>query len=587
MVHKILALNINRDKLNMLIKKYAYNYLDSDEVRLDKSLILIISVCCSICGLALSGIYYIFLGFRITTVLPLIFTALVTLSIFISHSTSNYKLLVYVQIICISIITTLIQWSLGSIYNSGFVLSWCFLSPLGAALFLDVKQSKIWMLLFLIIIGISVIFAPTLSSNGIEVTENAHIIFSLMNIGMPFTIFFMATSYFLNQLKKQKEKVFSLLVSESVDKEMRQFFTTANTPIFGADINGFINEWNEATEKVTGYKKNEVLGDNWLEYAPAESKEEGEKAVKSALAGKEIANYEFNSIAKDGRKLMLLVNISTRRNIKGEITGVLAVGQDITELDSYRSKLEIKVNERTIKLNKALNKEKVLNELKSKFVSTASHEFRTPLSAINFAAGSIKKYWSKMSPIMIEKKLYRIENQVLHMTELLDDILIVGQGEANKIKNTPIHLNLGEFISDIIDEVYHSYNKSHEILLVNGGRLNNLSVFMDEKLARNILINLLSNAIKFSPEAKKVTIEIFSKKNQLVISITDFGIGILKSEIKKIFNPFTRGENVALIKGSGLGLSIVKDAINILKGEIIVKSIINKGTTFIVKIPNL
>jgi len=117
--------------------------------------------------------------------------------------------------------------------------------------------------------------------------------------------------------------------------------------------------------------------------------------------------------------------------------------------------------------------------------------------------------------------------------------------------------------------------------------LNNTSIFIDEKLARNILINLLSNAIKFSPEAKKITIEIFSKKNQLVVSITDYGIGIQNSEIKNIFNPFTRGDNVSLIKGSGLGLSIVRDAINMLGGEILVKSIINKGTTFTVNIPNI
>ena len=570
----------------MLIDTYAYNTLDSEELRLDKSLILITSICCSIFGVALSGIYFIFLGFGTTTLLPLMFSVIVIPSIFISHLKSNYKLLVYIQIICISLVSTLIQWSLGSIYNSGFVLAWCFLSPLGAALFLDAKQSKIWMLIFLIIISVSVIFAPTLPKGRAEVSENAHIIFCLMNIGPPFLIFFMCTSYFLNQIKKQKEKVFSLSVSKSVDKEMRQFFKTANTPIFGADLNGIINEWNEATERVTGYKKRDVLGSNWLEYTPTFSKEATKEVVSKALIGKEIANYEFNSIAKDGRKLMLLVNISSRRNVNGEIIGVLAVGQDITELDSYRTKLETKVYERTIKLNEALQKEKELNELKSKFVSTASHEFRTPLSAINFAAGSIKKYWTKMKPDMIEKKLDRIENQVVHMTELLDDILMVGQGDANQILNRPVLLKFREFLSDIIEEVDLSYNKSHKIVLIDSGDLNNSSIFIDEKLVRNILINLLSNAIKFSPEAKKITIEIFSKKNQLVVSITDYGIGIQKSEIKNIFNPFTRGDNVALIKGSGLGLSIVRDAINMLGGEIVVKSIINKGTTFTVKIPN-
>ena len=104
-------------------------------------------------------------------------------------------------------------------------------------------------------------------------------------------------------------------------------------------------------------------------------------------------------------------------------------------------------------------------------------------------------------------------------------------------------------------------------------------------MGRNIFINIISNAVKFSPDADKVTIEFSSEKNYTVISVTDFGIGIPKSELKSIFNPFTRGENVDLIQGTGLGLSIVKGAIDVLGGKIIVNSTIGSGTSFIVKIP--
>jgi PAS domain S-box-containing protein len=374
--------------------------------------------------------------------------------------------------------------------------------------------------------------------------------------------------------------------TESILKELRQFIQTANAPIFGIDSEGLVNEWNQTSEKITGFKKEDVFGKNLVQtYITEDYRESVKKVLDDALIGKETANFEFPLFTKNGQRVMVLLNSSTRRDANGEITGVIGVGQDITELAGYRNELEKKVNERTLKLNKALHQEKELNELKSKFVSTASHEFRTPLSAINFAAGSIKKYWAKMEPIMIEKKLDKIEDQVVHMTKLLDDILIVGQADAGKFKNNPVPINFGNFIDEIIEEVYNSQEKSHEILLIDAEGLKKSNLFIDEKLGRNIFINLISNAIKFSPHAKKVYIELASKKNDIIITIIDCGIGIHKSELKNIFQPFARGHNVDLIQGTGLGLSIAKEAIEVIGGEIIVNSTIGSGTSFIVKIP--
>jgi len=375
--------------------------------------------------------------------------------------------------------------------------------------------------------------------------------------------------------------------TEAIAKELRQFIETANTPIFGIDRKGFINEWNQIAEQITGYKKDDVFGLYWKKYTPKKTQEEAEKTVNNALKGKQTTNFEFLTLAKDGKKVILLMNTSTRRSATGEITGVLGVGQDITELVSYRSELERKVNERTLKLNEALKKEKELSEIKSKFVSTASHEFRTPLSAINFAAGSIKKYWAKMEPAKVTEKLTKIENHVMHMTELLDDILIIGQAAAGKTRNTPLNLNIGKFIDEIIAEIYSSCKKSHEILLIDKEELKKTDIYIDEKLGRNIFINLISNAVKFSPDAKKVTIELSSEKDTTIFSITDFGIGIPSSEFQSIFTPFIRGRNVDLIQGTGLGLSIVKEAVDAIGGEVIVTSNIRKGSTFIVKIPKL
>jgi len=376
--------------------------------------------------------------------------------------------------------------------------------------------------------------------------------------------------------------------NELIAKELRQFIETANAPIFGIDNNGLVNEWNQTSETITGLKKADVLGNDLVQtYITEDYRKSVKQVFVNALKGKETANFEFPLFTKKGERVMVLLNSSTRRNAAGEITGVLGVGQDITELVGYRKDLELKVGQRTLKLNEALKKEKELNELKSRFVSTASHEFRTPLSAINFAAGSMKKYWSKMEPIMIANKLDKIENQVLHMTKLLDDVLFVGQTEAGEMRNRPLNLNIEKFISEIIEELYESSRKSHEIELIDKEALISNDIYIDEKLGRNIFINLLSNAIKFSPESDKVVVELSSEKDYIIISVTDFGIGIPETELKSIFMPFIRGENVNLIQGTGLGLSIVKEAVDLIGGELLVNSTEGKETTFMVKIPKI
>ena len=375
-------------------------------------------------------------------------------------------------------------------------------------------------------------------------------------------------------------------VSESVAKELRRFIETANAPIFGIDSKGLVNEWNQTSEKITGFKKEDVFGKNLVKtYITEGYRKSVKKVLDDTLHGKETANYEFPLFTKNGERVMVLLNSSSRRDANGKITGVLGVGQDITELVGYRNELEIKVEERTVKLNQALEKQKELNELKSKFVSTASHEFRTPLSAINFAAGSIKKYWGKMEPVMIEKKLHKIEDQVMHMTKLLDDVLVIGQSGAGKIRNNPLNMPLGNFINEIIEEVYTSHEKSNKIVVIDTENIKNETIFIDEKLGRNIFINLISNAVKYSKNKENVTIEFSSEKDFTIVAVTDFGIGISKSELKTIFTPFSRGENVDLIQGTGLGLSIAKEAIDTIGGEIVVRSTLGYGATFKVKIP--
>ncbi len=281
---------------------------------------------------------------------------------------------------------------------------------------------------------------------------------------------------------------------------------------------------------------------------------------------------KFESVAHDIKK------VKEERKIE-QIISNKEKEKQIDELAFANTKINFQ--------KQALKKEKELSRLKTRFISTTSHEFRTPLSVINFSAGSIKRYWSKMEPKVIVEKLTKIESQVRHMTNLLDDILIVGRADAGEMKNKPLKVNLGNFIDEIIEEVFSSHKKSHKILLIDAKELKSSDIFIDEKLGRNIFINLLNNAVKFSPDSDKVTVELSSEKTHTIISITDYGLGIPELDLNSIFMPFIRGENADLIQGTGLGLSIVKEAVDAMDGKIIVNSVVGKGTSFIVKIPTI
>ncbi|MCF6240460.1 MAG: PAS domain S-box protein [Bacteroidales bacterium] len=366
--------------------------------------------------------------------------------------------------------------------------------------------------------------------------------------------------------------------------ELRNLIQTVNTPIFGLDMNGRINEWNRAAQKLTGYTKTEVLNKEFATtlFAGNEKKVVRGLIVESVL-GFKVPDSELQIQAKDGKVIKMMMNISTYRNIEGKVIGVICAGQDITKMVDYRLKLEKKVKKRTRKLKKALEKEKELNLLKSKFVSMASHEFRTPLAAINFAAGFVKKYWQKMDDDSRLKKLSKIEEQVKHMTSLLNDVLTIGKIDAGQIKFNPQIIDFKEFMDAILEEVQNVTNYSHEIRIKNVCKLN--KIYIDEKLGRNIFINLLSNAIKFSPDKNFIELKCSSNKEFLNFEIKDYGIGIKKEDLEHIFEPFRRGTNTDTIQGTGLGLAIVKESVEKHKGSIHVDSELGRGTTFTVNLP--
>ena len=379
------------------------------------------------------------------------------------------------------------------------------------------------------------------------------------------------------------QKVFEKKITV-IARDYQSVIENANAVIIGTDAGGYVTEWNEMAKQVTGFSRNESYIRKLVDFLSPDAQELFLEAMKKILAGHVISNYEMSLRSKDERKLILLTNGTPRTNAAGEVTGILLIGQDITELTTYRQSLEQKVRERTNALRSALENEKKLVEVKDRFVSMASHEFRSPISYIHRNIAVIKDHLDTLSVGEVRQRLLKVQAHAELLTSLLEDVLTMGKAGAN-VNRIEAHLtavSLRDFFNRIIDEVHTNTHNTHRIEL--DFPFSNIVLKCDESLLRNIFVNLLTNAIKFSPGKNLVMLSIGKCEQQVLVKVQDFGLGIGETDLSRIFEPFHRGQNVQNIKGTGLGLPIVKKAVEALGGEVEVESRPGRGTTFTVKL---
>ena len=260
------------------------------------------------------------------------------------------------------------------------------------------------------------------------------------------------------------------------------------------------------------------------------------------------------------------------KDATGQVYRIVGIAEDITQ----RKQVETEIQ-------KALAKEKELSELKSRFVSMTSHEFRTPLAVISSSAEILKTFGHRLNEESKREHLECIQTYIGHTTQLLDDILLINKAETENLAFEPASLDLVPFCQVLTKEIQLSAS-NHTIVFSSNSQSNVIGNF-DKKILRQILINLLSNAIKYSPNSAIVNFNLDITESIVIFSIQDQGIGIPEADQVKLFESFHRAKNVGDIPGSGLGLSIVAKCVDLHKGAISVNSELGKGTTFIVKIP--
>jgi PAS domain S-box-containing protein len=295
--------------------------------------------------------------------------------------------------------------------------------------------------------------------------------------------------------------------------------------------------------------------------------------------------------------IAFIVDITARKQSEKELlerkTQLEKITDDIRRLNG---ELEGKVEERTLilrealqeleksqqELHEALEKERELNEIKSRFVSMASHEFRTPLSTVLSSAALLSRYTQEDQQSFRDRHIRKIKGSVKQLNDLLEDFLSLGKLEEGKIRAEAVPFEIKEFVEEVVEEMRSLAKEGQSIRYdLNGGN----HFVSDKRLLKNILINLLGNAVKFSPEGATIDLSVTQTADSLSIAVRDKGIGISPEDQQHLFSSFFRGGNALNIEGTGLGLHIVRRYLDLLGGDIRVESILDKGTTFIVTVP--
>lgn len=347
--------------------------------------------------------------------------------------------------------------------------------------------------------------------------------------------------------------------------------------VVATDSQGQITFMNPAAETLTGWQQDEAIGKpvtQVIQLINEVTQYSTENPAMKVLQSQEVTYLQDLTalVTKNGDRIPIGDSASPLKRSTGEFTGAVIVFWDMRD----RRQAE--------QLSQALEKEQELNRLKSQFISTTSHEFRNPLAVIRTATELLERS-QDLSPEKRLSYLQRIKNSVRALSQLMEDVLIMGQAEADRLTCSPTQLDLLEFCQSLADEFSIVEGNGCVIHFAYHG---DCTVgYLDERLLRYILTNLLSNAIKYSPAASRVEFVLMTNLNDNTASfqIQDYGIGIPEQDQGRLFESFFRGSNVRSIQGTGLGLAIVRRCVEAHRGCVQLESQVGVGTTVTVTLP--
>ncbi|RMG20471.1 MAG: PAS domain S-box protein [Bacteroidetes bacterium] len=418
-------------------------------------------------------------------------------------------------------------------------------------------------------------------------------------------------------LTHHKQLLTALQESEA---RLKSIIETALDGIITIDEKGTVQSVNPAAERLFGYSAGEIIGHNISMLMPQPHREQHDHYIQRYLSTghKKIIGIgrEVRGLRKDGSQFPFWLSVTENR-LSGRIlfTGMVhdlteqkeaesalkkhseelekrvkarteALAQAISGLENEireRKQVEKALKESRAQIQAALDRERELNELKSRFVSMASHEFRTPLATILSSINLIDKYHEPDKKERRIKHIHRIRSNVRDLTNILNDFLSLSKLEEGRVNANYETFDLPELVEEVCEDLRTQAKTGQQILYTHKG--GQQQAFLDIKLLKQILHNLLSNAIKYSPEHSEIRIVSKIDDQHIRFTIADQGIGIPKSEQSQLFTRFFRAHNATNIQGTGLGLSIVKKHVKLMKGDISFTSEEGVGTTFSLSFP--
>lgn len=377
--------------------------------------------------------------------------------------------------------------------------------------------------------------------------------------------------------------------------------------IITIDERGIVESINPAALRLFGYEAHEVVGKNISYLMPEPYRTAHDGYIENYLTTgiKKIIGIgrEVKGLKKDGstfpfRLSVSEVNFENRKIFTGFVHDLTLQKEAEDRLLNYTEELEDMVNTRTQDLSnliselektkehlsQSLEKEKELGQLKSRFVSMASHEFRTPLSSVQLSATLIDKYAQKQDILNIEKHVKKIKGSVELLTNILNDFLSLERLETGQTMVSIDEINLVSFSEEIIEELRPVTKQNQNIVYQHTGTKD--AINLDPNLLKSSIINLISNSIKYSGENTFIEFNTKLSNDICIIEVKDNGIGIPIEEQKYLLEPFFRANNTGKIPGTGLGLNIVKRYVSLMNGDISWVSKQNEGTTFTLTFKN-
>lgn len=382
---------------------------------------------------------------------------------------------------------------------------------------------------------------------------------------------------------------------EHLRRQHQLILNAVGEGIYGLDMAGNVTFVNPAAAAMIGWSTEELIGQSMhavMHHSLADGSPYQREACPIYAAFQDgsvrrVTNEVF--WRKDGTSFPVEYISTPMRDEDGALIGTVVTFRDITQrrwaeeiLQRANEELEQKVQERTAELQNANQQLRQLSDMRSRFVSMVCHEFRNPLNNIALTVSSLNRYDTQLRPDEKTDYLLTINANVERMTQMIDDILVIGKIEAKVLEVNPKPLDLVVFCQQMLTE--GDYRRPQAPIQF-GCRSRQVLACLDERLLRSILSNLLSNAIRYTPEDRPIWLKLAKQRGQAILKVQDEGIGIPSGDRRQLFEPFHRGQNVSNIPGTGLGLSIVKQFVQLQQGTIKVTSRVGAGTTFTVNLP--